>query len=101
MVASSEQAASIEINGRRGPATYSPFPLPHVKFRDVKVKARKPPHRGVNALQRSLEGFRRWIMDDTPFLTPVEEALPVLAVVEAIYKSATTGKREEVHRGES
>jgi predicted dehydrogenase len=62
----------------------------------VAVKAQKPPHRGVHALQRSLEGFRAWIMEDTPYLIPAPEALPALAVVEALYRSAATGKKEEI-----
>ncbi len=96
MVASSEQPVSVELYGAKGTAVYSPSPWPHVKFRDIKVKAQKPPIRGIHALQRSLEGFRRWIMDDTPYLIPAGEALPALAAVEAIYRSARTGRREEV-----
>jgi predicted dehydrogenase len=96
MVASSEQAVSVEVYGEKGTAVYKPSPVPHVKFRDVRVKAQKPPHSGIHALQRSLEGFRRWIIDDTPYLIPAHEALPALAVVEAIYRSAKTGKKESV-----
>ncbi|MCB8984903.1 MAG: Gfo/Idh/MocA family oxidoreductase [Ardenticatenaceae bacterium] len=96
MVASSEQATSIEVYGERATAVYSPSPLPHVKFRDAPVKAPKPPHRGIHALQRSLEGFRAWVMDDVPYLTPAPSALPVLAAVEAIYRSAQSEKREEI-----
>ena len=94
MVASSEQAVSVEMYGERGTAVYSPAPLPRVEFRDVAVQAQKPPHRGVHALQRSLEGFRAWIMADTPYLIPAPEALPALAVVEALYRSAASGRRE-------
>ncbi|MBE2222381.1 MAG: hypothetical protein IAF02_12610, partial [Anaerolineae bacterium] len=82
----------------RGTAVYSPSPIPHVKFRDTKVKTQKPPTRGVHALQRSLEGFRAWIVDDKPYLIPAHEALPALAVVEAIYKSAQSGRKEEIMR---
>lgn len=96
MVASSEQPARVELFGERGTAVYTPSPLPHTKFRDVRVKVRKPSQRGIHALQRSLEGFRSWIMDDQPYLIPANEALPALAVVEAIYRSARTGKKEEV-----
>lgn len=97
MVASSEQAVSVEMYGERGTAVYSSSPIPHVKFRDVKIKAQKPPQRGVHAMQRSLEGFRAWIQEDIPYLIPAHEALPALAVVEAIYQSAQTGKRENVY----
>jgi predicted dehydrogenase len=98
MVTSSEQAASIDVYGAKGTGSYTPEPLPRVMFRDVRVKTRRPPHFGLHALQRCLEGFRVWIMENRPFLIPVDEALPVLAVVEAIYKSARTGRREIVER---
>jgi predicted dehydrogenase len=96
MVASSEQPVSVEMYGEKGTAVYSSNPLPHVQFRKVAVKAQKPPHRGVHALQRSLEGFRAWVMEDRPYLTPAHQALPALAVVEALYRSAASGKREEI-----
>jgi predicted dehydrogenase len=96
MVASSEQPVRVEMYGEKGTAVYSSNPLPHVQFRNVAVKAQKPPYRGVHALQRSLEGFRAWIMEDTPYLIPAQEALPALAVVEGLYRSAATGKREEI-----
>ena len=96
MVASSEQPVSIEVYGEKGTASYGSWPLPHVRFRDVAVRGEKPPQRGVHALQRSLEGFRAWIMDDVPYLIPAAEALPVLAAVEALYRSAKTGRREPI-----
>jgi UDP-N-acetyl-2-amino-2-deoxyglucuronate dehydrogenase len=98
MAASSEQAVSVEVYGERGTAVYRSSPLPHVTFRDVKVNAQKPPYGGIHALQRSLEGFRAWIIGDVPYLIPAPSALPALAVVEAIYKSAQTERREEVEK---
>jgi predicted dehydrogenase len=98
MIASSEQAVRVEVYGEQGTAVYSPVPLPHVTFRDVQIQPEKPPHRGAHALQRSLEGFRAWIMEDRPFLIPAHEALPALSVVEAIYKSAQSGKKEPVEK---
>ena len=35
-------------------------------------------------------------MDERPFLTPAAQSLPVLAAIEAVYKSAATGKTEEI-----
>lgn len=96
MVAATEQAVTIEIYGERGTAVYSNRPWPRVTFRGVRVRKEKPPHWGVHALQRSLEGFRAWVIDGRPYLTPAAEALPVLAAVEAIYRAAASGKREIV-----
>ena len=96
MAASIEQAVSIEVYGDQGTAIYTDRPLPHTKFRGVRVKKAKPPYWGVHALQRSLEGFRAWVVDDHPYLIPAHEALPALAVVEAIYHAARSGQREDV-----
>ena len=105
MVAHAEQGLSIEVYGSRGTATYGNRPWPHVRFRVRHVapdrgRRRVPPGGGIHALQRSLEGFRAWIVDDrplrTPYLIPADEALPVLAAVDAIYRSSRTGHREEV-----
>ncbi len=96
MAVHAEQALSIDIYGARGSAHYSDRPWPHVRFRGV----RPPPFRVVggrlHALQRSLEGFRAWVMADRPYLTPAAEALPVLAAVDTIYRSSRTGCREEI-----
>jgi predicted dehydrogenase len=96
MAASSEQALSIEIYGEQGTALYSDRPLPHTQFRGIRVKRARPPQWGVHALQRSLEGFRAWVVDCQPYLVPALEALPALAVVEAIYRSAQSRQQEAV-----
>ncbi len=104
MVAHAGQALSIEVYGSRGTATYSNRPWPHVRFRGVRPTRQLPPGgplSGIHALQRSLEGFRAWVVDEPsaggrPYLTPADEALPVLAAVDAIYRSSRTGRREEV-----
>jgi UDP-N-acetyl-2-amino-2-deoxyglucuronate dehydrogenase len=98
MVANPEQAVTMEVYGEKGTAIYAGRPWPHVRFRGVRVKRAKPPHRGIHALQRSLEAFRAWVMDGEPYLVPAEEALPALAVVEAIYRSAQSGHREAVEQ---
>ncbi len=107
MVSHARQNLSIEVYGSRGTAIYSNLPWPGVRFRGVRVARQLPPGRGVHALQRSLDGFRAWIADDSsadgrpsaewrPYLTPADEALPVLAAVDAIYRSSRTGQREEL-----
>jgi predicted dehydrogenase len=67
-----------------------------VKFVGVKIRKERPSEWGLHALQRSLAGFANWILGDRPYLTPAHETLPVLAAVEAIYCSATTGRRENI-----
>jgi UDP-N-acetyl-2-amino-2-deoxyglucuronate dehydrogenase len=96
MIAHPEQAMTIELYGERGTAIYRNRPMPHVRFRGAPVKHARPPVWGIHPLQRSLEAFRAWIADNRPYLTPAEEALPVLAAVEAIYCSAQSGQRERI-----
>jgi predicted dehydrogenase len=96
MIANPERSVTLEVYGERGTAVYREKPLPHVRFHGVRVKRERPPIWGVHALQRSLEGFRAWVQEGKPYLVPAEAALPVLAVVEAIYRSAESGRREEI-----
>jgi predicted dehydrogenase len=97
MVAASEQAVTIEFYGERGTGRYRNLPLPSVKFIGVRVRKERPPVWGVHALQRSLAGFARWVLDNEPFLIPAESALPVLAAVETIYRSTLSGKQEQAN----
>jgi predicted dehydrogenase len=96
MVAARERSVTIEVYGERGIALYRDLPLPSLKFIGVKVRAERPPEWGVHALQRSLAGFTNWVLQDKPYLVPAREALPVLAAVDGIYRSALSGQREKV-----
>ena len=96
MVARPEQAVTLELYGERGTALYRNQPWPHARFRGQRVRRRRPPVWGVHALQRCLEAFRAWVVDDRPYLIPAAEALPVLAAVEALYRSARSGKVEPI-----
>lgn len=96
MVARPEQAVTLELYGRRGTALYSNRPWPHVRFRGLRVRRARPPARGLHALGRSLDAFRAWVMEGRPYLTPAAEALPVLAAVDALYRSFASGQTEPV-----
>ncbi|NIV29712.1 MAG: Gfo/Idh/MocA family oxidoreductase [Anaerolineae bacterium] len=95
MVAAKEQAVTIDVYGEAGTALYrsSDF-FPRVRFVGARVRKQRAPERGVHALQRSLAGFAHWVLDDKPYLTPADETIPVLAAVDAIYRSARSGQRE-------
>jgi predicted dehydrogenase len=97
MVAEPEAGLTIEIYGEKGTAIYTDKPLPLVRFRGIRIKTARPPVWGIHALQRSLEAFRAWIMEGRPYLIPARAALPALAAVEAIYRSADSGHREEIN----
>jgi predicted dehydrogenase len=82
--------------GEKGTAVYTDRPLPRVRFIGAKIHKERPPEWGVHALQRSLAGFARWALNDKPFLTPAASTLPVQAAVDAMYRSAQSGRRESV-----
>jgi UDP-N-acetyl-2-amino-2-deoxyglucuronate dehydrogenase len=96
MIASSEQPLSIHIYGSKGTAKYSGQLLSRAKFLQASVPKYRPGAAGVHALGRSLEAFRKWVVLDEPYLCTVEDALPVLATVLAIYRSAQTNQPEPV-----
>ncbi len=98
MVSVPEQPVSVEVYGSRGTGIYTGPERPKVRFAGVKVRKEKPGIFAFHALFRCLEAFRRWVRDDGPFLNSVEQSLPVLASVLAVYKSADSGKREPVDR---
>lgn len=96
MVAATEQAMVMEAYGEKGTAIYTDKPFPFLKILGVTVPRQRPPEWGFHALQRSLFGFAKWILEDKPFLTPAASTLPVLAAVDGIYRSAQSGKRETI-----
>jgi len=96
MVAVPGRKILMEIYGSDGTILYEGPDFPKVRFLGTKVTKRRPPTRGLHALFRSIEGFRRWITDGEPYLIPAESTLSVLAVVKALYKSSESGKRESV-----
>lgn len=97
MVATPQAPMTIEVYGSKGTALYQGSDIfPKISFKGVKVRSAKPPAKGFIALMRSIEGFRQWVVDDVPYLIPIEESIPALAVVEAFYQSAKSGKTEKI-----
>ncbi len=95
MAAATEQKVTIDVYGSRATAVYSGFSSPKVRFAGIKPSHYQVPAKGLHALFRSIEGFRAWVIENRPFLTPASQSLPVLAAIEAVYRSAATGKTEE------
>jgi UDP-N-acetyl-2-amino-2-deoxyglucuronate dehydrogenase len=98
MIAVPEQPVSIEVYGSRATGIYTGPESPRVRFTGARVRREKTGIWALHALFRSLEAFRRWVLLDEPYLTPVEQSLPVLAAVLAVYASARSGRREPVDR---
>lgn len=108
MVSAVEGSITIELYGERANAVCRTAPVGRLRVARTKgapAVARGAPNgaglpaldvRGPHPFARSVEGFRRWADGGPAHLCPAREALPVLAVVEAIYKSAESGKVEEV-----
>ena len=98
MAAEREGAVSIEVYGAGGQAVYSDRPWPRLQIAATgEVARQRPPVWGLHALQRSLEAFAIWVQGGAPHLVPIQESLPALAAVEAIYESARSGQRVAVY----
>jgi UDP-N-acetyl-2-amino-2-deoxyglucuronate dehydrogenase len=98
MAAVREGPVTLEVYGERASAFYTGGLWPRVRFLGRRVRSEKPPVGGLHALQSSLEGFARWVQGGEPHLCSARQALPVLAVVEAVYASARSGCGMEVKR---
>ena len=85
MIANPERTPTIELYGSLD-TFFFPSPRPENPLEDG----------SETNITRSLEGFRAWIEEDIPYRIPAAEAIPALAVVEAMYRSAESGRREEV-----
>lgn len=96
MVAAREEAVCIEVFGTDGTGRYTNRPWPRVTFDSVRPLRARAPGWGVHALQKSLAGFVRWVLDDEPYLVPAAETLPVLAAVDGMYRAAASGRREPI-----
>lgn len=96
MISNRERPVTIEMYGSEASAFYKGFDFSSLKIKGKRIKREKPGVKGIHAFTRSLEGFRRWVVNGEPYLVPVEQSLPVLAAVNAIYRSSETGKKEMV-----
>jgi len=97
MIAYPERRSRLEVYGSRGSATYSSGVLPRLEWHGVRgIPRRRPPTGGLHALGRSLEAFRQWVMEGRMTLNPVKEAYRTLLVVDALYRSAASGKKEAI-----
>jgi UDP-N-acetyl-2-amino-2-deoxyglucuronate dehydrogenase len=96
MAAAREKATSLEIYGSKATASYTDRPFPQTRIAGTRVTTERVPIFGVHALQRSIEGFRRWVNGGERHLVTGRESLPVLSAVEAIYRSANQGQKLKV-----
>jgi predicted dehydrogenase len=64
----------------------------------MRVRPEQPAVPGVHPLAKSLEAFRRWIADGGPAPVTAEDAFRTQAAVDALYRSAASGRTEEVER---
>jgi UDP-N-acetyl-2-amino-2-deoxyglucuronate dehydrogenase len=95
MNANPEQPVSVEVYAERGTLIYQTGLFPMLKSRGMRIKRARLPVRGVHALQRSLEAFRRYAQGGEPHLVTAGEALKALSAVDAMYRSARSGGWEE------
>ncbi len=106
MASAKEQPATIEVYGENGTGIYQQPGLVGftggVRFHfdspthSAGFKPQRPPTWGVHALHRSLAAFTQWALEPettgpTSYLSPALSTIPVLEVVDAIYRSAANG----------
>lgn len=96
MAANPEQNASIDVYGEKGTLHYATGLIPMLSSRGVRIRRAALPVRGLHALARSLEAFRRYAQGGQPHLVSAAEALKTLAAVDAFYRSAQSGRWEDV-----
>jgi predicted dehydrogenase len=96
MIASVEFRVQVEVYGEQATGIYTGGWWPSVRFVGRRVRGERPPTAGLHPLHASLRAFTAWALGRGDYLIPVREALPVLAAVEALYRSATGGARVEV-----
>jgi UDP-N-acetyl-2-amino-2-deoxyglucuronate dehydrogenase len=98
MVAATEQPVSMEVYGENGTGIYRKGAFSSLRYKGIRLRREGLPVRGVHAMHRSLDAYARWILDGEAYLTPASEAVPVLAAMDGIYRSAKSGIRESIER---
>jgi predicted dehydrogenase len=91
-----EKPATLEVYAEKGIARWVDGIFPRLHFEGIRPPHAHPPAGGLHALQRSLIGFRNWLRGGPSHLCTAQEAFPALACVDAIYRSAHSGKCETV-----
>jgi predicted dehydrogenase len=102
MVTNPGRPPEIEAACEKGTVIWVGSPRPQGRSRvrirapGVKVRPERPPVPGVHPLSKSLEAFRRWIADGGPAPVTAEDAFRTQAAVDALYRSAASGRTETV-----
>ena len=82
----------------RGIARWHGGTFPRLSFVGVRPgRHQSPPGSGQHTHQRSLSAFRNWVRGGLPYLCTPADAYTTLAAVDAVYRSAASGRREEVY----
>lgn len=96
MVATPEQAVTINLYGSKGTAIYTGPTFPRVRFKKAKASRYRLEVSGLHALDRSLKAFTRWVLWDIHYYNSGENAITVLASILAIYRSAKSNRAEKI-----
>ncbi|NSW51820.1 MAG: Gfo/Idh/MocA family oxidoreductase [Anaerolineae bacterium] len=93
--------ATITVYGERGILKYIASSLPSLRYTGIKPSRTFQPltAHGIHALARSLRAFQFWIQGGPPYFTSIQDAFPVMAVIDAIYRSSLSGKQEGIGLG--
>jgi predicted dehydrogenase len=88
------EVIGLRVLGTRGGATMWPFDI--VQSRDGKNRSVKPPLEGM-VVQTQFEHFIRCVQEGRPSISPPEQGLTMLKMLDAIYVSQKRGKAVPLH----
>jgi predicted dehydrogenase len=89
----------LHIFGENGRGHYQGlWPRSKLKWKGVKKYKCKKHAKGISHIGKSIKSFGNWVLHDTPFLNTIDESARVLTLIETLYKSSETGKKEEIEK---
>ncbi len=86
MAVAKEEPIVVDIYGENGTAHYKAKFFSKVHFIKGNIKKHRLLIRGLHPTHRSIKGFRNWIQGGSPHLCTINDAIPVLKVIQKIYK---------------
>lgn len=89
----------LQIFGEKGRCYYKgPWPFASLQWKGVKSYKVKKEVSGISNFSRCVKAFGNWVLHDTPFHNTVEQCSKVLCLIEALYKSSKSNKKESVEK---
>jgi len=88
-------AMSVTVYGTLGSATYVASLIPRIHYHGIRARS-SAPSTLLQPYRASLAAFRDWLEGGVRYECTISDALPVLAAIDALYRSAESGRWENV-----